>query len=140
MKNKVAKHESLLTRCVKPPFRILGRVRDFYVRSVTDCSGMISRASVMGGAFGPVNITPRSFSVSSLRSNNDEDLKELIRAAFQRGLREKLEMEIPQLQQLSKKSDMLPWSFTVGITEEKPELYPRSKSYVVLKKNGSKFW
>ncbi|KAF9602013.1 hypothetical protein IFM89_024770 [Coptis chinensis] len=54
MKNKVAKEESLFKRCVKAPFRVLGRTRDFYVRSETDCSGRISRASVMGGPVDPL--------------------------------------------------------------------------------------
>ncbi|KAF9621134.1 hypothetical protein IFM89_016628 [Coptis chinensis] len=156
MSNRAAKHESVFIRCVKAPFRILGRARDFYVRSLTDCSGRMSEASVIVGyPGGSVNIVPRSFSVNSSRSNDDEDIKELMRAASQRGLREKLEMEIQQLQQLSKKTDALPRSRTVAIgriDEDKPcdfdedlktkpdLLYPRSKSYAVSKKNTSKLW
>ncbi|KAL5706700.1 hypothetical protein ACHQM5_024833 [Ranunculus cassubicifolius] len=151
MNNKVAKLESKFTKCIKAPFRVLCKARDFYVRSLTDCSGQMS----YGGAVGQGNNLPRSYSVtSSTRSNDDEDLRELIREASQKGLVAQLEMEIrKQRQQQPTFTNKLPRSFTVGIGRidedkvydfedeytvvSKPELlYPRSKSVAATKRTS----
>ncbi|PIA29461.1 hypothetical protein AQUCO_06000069v1 [Aquilegia coerulea] len=144
-KKAVVKHEGKFIKCIKAPIRFLTKARDLYVNSLTDCTG---RMNAVGYPSGPVNMMPRSFSTSSSRSNDDEDFRELVRAASQRGLKEKIELEIRQ-QRGSKK---LPRSFTVGIgriDEDKAcdqfeddlkiksdLLYPRSKSYAVAKKPG----
>ncbi|KAF5192904.1 hypothetical protein FRX31_017508 [Thalictrum thalictroides] len=146
MSKKAVKHEGKFIKCVKAPIRLLTKARDFYVNSLTDCTG---RMNAVGYPTGPVNMMPRSFSTNSVRSNDDEDFRELIRAASQRGLREKIQLEIRQQQQGSKK---LPRSFTVGIgridedkaceqfeddLKVKSDLvYPRSKSYAVAKRPG----
>ncbi|PIA29462.1 hypothetical protein AQUCO_06000070v1 [Aquilegia coerulea] len=148
MRTNIAKHESKFTRFIKAPIRILGRARDLYVQSLSNCSGTMSYGT-LGFPSGPVSIMPRSFSVNSSRLNEDGDLKELMRAASQRSQREKLELEIRQIQQES--LTKLPRSYTVGIgridEEEacefeedlkvKPEfLYPRSKSHAVTKRTS----
>lgn len=116
--------------CVKAPIRLLGKARDMYVNSLTDCSGKMS----YGGAMGPTHLVPRSFSTSSSRSGDyDEDMRELVRAASQRGLMEKLELDIQQSQKASKK---LPRSFTVGfgrIDEDKPYDFPLENPKVAKK-------
>ncbi|KAF5205624.1 hypothetical protein FRX31_004790 [Thalictrum thalictroides] len=139
--NNIVKNESKFIRFIKAPLRILGRARDLYVQSLSNCSGTMSYGS-FGFPSGP--IMPRSFSVNSLRSNEDGELKELMRAASQRSQREKLEI---QQQSLTK----LPRSYTVGIgridedeacefeedLKVKPEfLYPRSKSHAVTKRTS----
>ncbi|KAK9097153.1 hypothetical protein Sjap_022650 [Stephania japonica] len=140
--------ESKLIRCVKAPMRALCSARDMYVRSMTQCAGRTSHTAAMGMGAGAVSSIPRSFSASSSRrSGEDEDLRELIRAASQKGLLSKIELEIrqKQQQQQQRKSEALPRSFTVGIgrideekasefDEEEPVvkprvLYPRSKTY-----------
>ncbi|KAL5700734.1 hypothetical protein ACHQM5_026143 [Ranunculus cassubicifolius] len=103
MRSKTAKKESTITKCVKAPFRFLGKVRDFYIRSVTDCSGQMS----YGMSSGQVKMMPRN---SSYRPN--EDINELVRAISQRCLREELEIKIREQEQSAKK---LPRSSTVGI-------------------------
>lgn len=76
---------SRLSRVLLAPIRALGRVRDFYVRSITDCAGHMSYGSGFG--YDSYNL-PRSFSVTSDRiSASDEDLRELIRAASQKQAR-----------------------------------------------------
>lgn len=140
MSKKAVKKESGFVKVVKAPYRALCRVGDFYVRSVTDCSGKMS----YGAAAGPSHGMPRNFSVSSSRSNRDEDLTDLIRAASQKGLKEKLEIEIKRIQEQSAKK--LPRSATVGIgriDEDNPvdfdEDYkiPRSRSAEDTKRRTS---
>ncbi|KAL5706701.1 hypothetical protein ACHQM5_024834 [Ranunculus cassubicifolius] len=139
MSKKTAKHENMFVKCVKAPYRVLCGARDFYVRMVMDCSGHMS----YGMAAGPTHMMPRNFSVKSSRSNQDEDINNLIRAASQRGLREKLELDIKRLPQNLK----LPRSSTVAIgridENEASEFdddiktdmtYPRSKSSAVTKR------
>ncbi|KAL5706702.1 hypothetical protein ACHQM5_024835 [Ranunculus cassubicifolius] len=130
MNKKPVKQENTFIKVVKAPIRFLGKARDLYVNSLTNCSGRMN----YGGAFGPANTIPRSYSNTSARSNDSEDLRELVRAASQRGLREKLEMEIKQQRQASKK---LPRSFTVGIQridEDKPFDFPEEDFKPVIKK------
>ncbi|KAJ3685452.1 hypothetical protein LUZ61_014616 [Rhynchospora tenuis] len=76
---------SRLSRLLLAPIRALGRVRDFYVRSITGCAGNMH----YGYGFGYDGYTlPRSFSVTSDHASaSDEDLRELIRAASQKHMR-----------------------------------------------------
>ncbi|KAF3333789.1 hypothetical protein FCM35_KLT01480 [Carex littledalei] len=77
--------QSRLSRVLLAPIRALGRVRDFYVRSITGCAGQMHYGSGIG--YDGYNL-PRSFSVSSDHvSASDEDLRELIRAASQKQTR-----------------------------------------------------
>lgn len=144
MSNKAAKRESKVTRCVKAPYRILCRARDFYVRSLTDFSGKMSYGIGVGGLN---SVVPRSFSVNSSRSYQEEDIRELMRVTYQRGQVEKVEMNIRKQQQSSMN---LPRSFTVGnigrIDEDKScrfdedfevrpkSMYSRSDSSAITKR------
>ncbi|XP_021284935.1 uncharacterized protein LOC110417070 [Herrania umbratica] len=143
-------------RFITVPFKMLGKARDLYVRSLSSCASTVSYGQSSGGYTGQYSGLPRSFSASSAASSNDnEDLRELIRAASVRSLGHRNEMEMflqQQLRQMGSKG--LPKSCSVGmgrIDEDKPcefeeeddvvvdkkqdFLYPRSKSYAVTKRS-----
>ncbi|GMI86511.1 hypothetical protein like AT4G37700 [Hibiscus trionum] len=87
MSKKVA-GESKLSRYVKAPIRILIKARDLYIKSMTEYSERISFGTVMGCPTGQVHGLSRSYSVGTTKSRNGEDdLRELIRAASTRSLR-----------------------------------------------------
>ncbi|XP_073005846.1 uncharacterized protein [Typha latifolia] len=67
------------SRCLRAPLRVLGRARDFYVRSMTGCAGHMNYGAPMG--YPALGSVPRSY---SMNSTSDDDLRELIRAASQR--------------------------------------------------------
>lgn len=154
MSKKDRKPESKLIRLLKSPIRVLIRARDFYIRSMTDCADRVSYGSVMGCPTGQVSSLPRSFSVNSTKSSSqDEDLRELIRAASTRSLGNKVQAEL-----LRRENSLapafgpkgVPRSFSVGIgkiDEDKPcefgedikvntEMFPRSRSHAVSKRPG----
>lgn len=80
MKGKGRSRKRLI-RLVTFPFTALCKARDFYVRSMTDCSGRVGVGNVAG--VGPMHggRLPKNFSVGSLRSNESEDFRELVRAS-----------------------------------------------------------
>lgn len=147
MSKKDRKPESKLIRLLKSPIRVLIRARDFYIRSMTDCADRVSYGSVMGCPTGQVSSLPRK------SSSQDEDLRELIRAASTRSLGNKVQAEL-----LRRENSLappvgpkgVPRSFSVGIgkiDEDKPcefgedikvhtEIFPRSRSYAVSKRPG----
>lgn len=91
MKNKVGR----LGRCLKVPFRVLSKALDFYVRSITYCSGRARCGS------SSVHGLPRNLSAGSSEStvqHTNEDFQELLRAAFTRILRDNNEIpaEVPR--------------------------------------------
>ncbi|KAK9284177.1 hypothetical protein L1049_025181 [Liquidambar formosana] len=147
--------ESKLSRCLKAPIRILTKARDFYIRSMLVCDG-----SVMGLPTGQVTTLPKSFSVNSSKSNNDEDLRELVRAASTRSLGKKVELDLLRRQQpVTGKSspasgpNNVPRSASVGIgridedapcefgedVKVKTDVYPRSRSYAVSSRRNGMF-
>ncbi|XAR57697.1 hypothetical protein NMG60_11025940 [Bertholletia excelsa] len=147
--------EGTLSRCLKAPFRFLGKFRDLYINSMTQCAGRVECGGAMGGPGTQISTQlPRNFSVSSERSTaKDEDLAELIRIASTRSLGNKVELELHRRQQQSQKAAAtgMPRSQTVGIgvgigriDEDAPcefgdvkvnaELCPRSRSYAVSKR------
>eukprot|EP00262_Sarcandra_glabra_P004910 TRINITY_DN16149_c0_g1_i1.p1 TRINITY_DN16149_c0_g1~~TRINITY_DN16149_c0_g1_i1.p1 ORF type:complete len:154 (+),score=14.88 TRINITY_DN16149_c0_g1_i1:149-610(+) len=145
-----AKRESKLSRCLKAPIRVLCKARDLYVNSLTGCAGRLNYDTVMGCPVGVVSTLPRSFSNTSSRASEDEDLRELIRAASQRNLVDKLGITNTNVQPKGSKG-VVPRSFSVGIgriDEDKPcdfkedfkvssdVLYPRSRSYAVSKRRS----
>nr|DAD25209.1 TPA_asm: hypothetical protein HUJ06_026673 [Nelumbo nucifera] len=85
---------SKLGQCIKAPFRILCKTRDFYVRSMTNCTS--SYGNVMGGPAVPIFNLPKSFNVNSSKSRENDDLRELIRVASKRSLENQTEMELKQ--------------------------------------------
>nr|GMD96400.1 serine carboxypeptidase-like 2 isoform X1 [Ipomoea batatas] len=80
MKGK-GRNRKRLIRLVTFPFTALCKARDFYVRSMTDCSGRVGVGNVAG--VGPMHggRLPKNFSVGSLRSNESDDFRELVRAS-----------------------------------------------------------
>ncbi|XP_022765949.1 uncharacterized protein LOC111310821 [Durio zibethinus] len=150
--------QNKFVRFITVPFRALGKARDLYVRSLTSCASSVSFGQGSGDYTGQYSGLPRSFSASSAISNDNEDLRELIRAASVRSLGHENEIEMflqEQLRQMRSKG--LPKSCSVGmgrIDEDKPcefeeneaavvekkkqdFLYPRSKSYAVTKRSVS---
>lgn len=65
------------------PIPYLTRARDFYVRKITQCAGNSSYVGI-AGAPGASMTLPKSFSTSSAGRVDDDDYRELIRAASQR--------------------------------------------------------
>ncbi|XP_019155870.1 PREDICTED: uncharacterized protein LOC109152676 [Ipomoea nil] len=80
MKGK-GRYRKRLMGIVALPFTALCKARDFYVRSMTDCSGRVGVGNVAG--MGPMHggRLPKNFSVGSLRSNESDDFRELVRAS-----------------------------------------------------------
>lgn len=81
-----ARHPGTFSRCIKAlsPIPYLTRARDFYVRKITQCAGNSSYVGI-AGAPGANMTLPKSFSTSSSYGRvDDDDYRELIRAASQR--------------------------------------------------------
>ncbi|XP_022720108.1 uncharacterized protein LOC111277905 [Durio zibethinus] len=160
MRSKGHSHNKFV-RFITVPFKALGKARDLYVRSLTRCASRVSYGQSSDEFTGQYSGLPRSFIAISEKSNYDnEDLRELIRAASVRSLGHRNEIEMFLQQQLGLKmgSKGLPKSCSVGmgrIDEDKPcefevndaavavvdkkqdFLYPRSKSYTVTKRSVS---
>ncbi|XVE95048.1 hypothetical protein REPUB_Repub02eG0062900 [Reevesia pubescens] len=146
-------------RFITVPFKALCKAKDLYVRSLTSCASRVSYGQSSGDYTGQYPGLPRSFSASSAISKDNEDLRELIRAASVRSLghSNEVEMFLQQQLRLQMGSKGLPKSSSVGmgrIDEEKScefeenddvvidkkkqgFLYPRSKSYAVTKTSVS---
>ncbi|KAF5456086.1 hypothetical protein F2P56_025598 [Juglans regia] len=146
MRSSKGQYQNKFMRFLTTPIRILGKARDIYVRRITDCATRVSYGQAMGCSAA----LPKSFSVSSSRSNDGDDLRELIRAASVRTLIESIDMDAILKQQgaaNSTGSKGLPKCSSVGmgkIDEDRPcdfegvgfgakadLLYPRSRSYAV---------
>ncbi|KAK9270504.1 hypothetical protein L1049_026084 [Liquidambar formosana] len=146
-------NQNRFVRIITMPFRVLGKARDFYVRSVTNCAHTVS----YGNTIGCPGDLPRSFSVCSSRTNNSEDFRELVRAASTSTLVDRIGMDMLLQQHMREAAAMgskvvVPRSCSVGmgkIDEDKPccdfgedtidgkngLFYPRSKSYAVTKRS-----
>ncbi|KAF5955493.1 hypothetical protein HYC85_008349 [Camellia sinensis] len=162
MRTKASNHNRFM-RFITIPIRALGKARDFYVRSITDCAERVSYGSAMGIQSGPIHSLPKSFSVSSSSrssSADSDDLRELIRVASTRRLGVDMDMDMQRRQmRRSTAAGVVPRSCSVGmgrIDEERPcefgdnnynsvnvrkELlvYPRSRSYAVTKTSAVAF-
>lgn len=74
-------------KCIRAisPIPYLARARDYYIRGMTQCAGMGSYVGV-AGAPGATIALPQSFTFnSSSLMDHDDDYRELIRAASQKG-------------------------------------------------------
>ncbi|OMO56437.1 hypothetical protein CCACVL1_26550 [Corchorus capsularis] len=165
MSNKKERKESKISRILKAPIRILIKARDFYIKSMTEYSDMLGHGTVLGCPTGQVSTLPRSYSTSSVKSSHgDDDLRELIRAASTRSLGNKIQLDLQRQQaaaaarQSPNKTtggpDNMPRSRSVGIgriDEDKPcdfeedvkvktNVFPRSRSYAVSKRNKGGFF
>ncbi|KAK9941801.1 hypothetical protein M0R45_007495 [Rubus argutus] len=74
-----AKKQNLLMRFISIPFRTLAKAKNFYIRGLEDCAGKVGGG---GGGYASSQVhLPRTFSVNSSGSNDDEDVRQLIRTA-----------------------------------------------------------
>lgn len=91
MKGDKTTPTKLISRYIKAPIRVLCKARDLYVRSLTDCSGMISYDAAMGCPAGVAYTLPTSFVVNSSMSREEEDLRALMLALSQKSTHEVVE-------------------------------------------------
>ncbi|XP_072971848.1 uncharacterized protein [Typha angustifolia] len=77
---------SILSKCIKAPIKALGRARDFYVNSLTGCSGRAQQAQVVGLGRGMVSRSQSNAFYRSATSSGENDARELVRAASNRSL------------------------------------------------------
>ncbi|KAI4316600.1 hypothetical protein L6164_024566 [Bauhinia variegata] len=141
-------NQSMLVRIIMSPIRALGKARDLYVRSITNCGDNMNYGGNFDAA-GRFAALPRSYSAATSRSDDGEDFRELMRAASARTMVNKIDMDLALRQQQQKqfgasKGLPLPKSSSVGMgrIDEDSELgesgavapdllYPRSRSYAV---------
>ncbi|KAK4860615.1 hypothetical protein QYF36_027324 [Acer negundo] len=77
-------NQNRFVRFITIPIRVLGKARDMYVKSLTDYAKGARYRNTTPGQFPTL---PKSFSVGPTRSNTDnEDYKELVRAASVRSM------------------------------------------------------
>ena len=150
MKTKAHSHNRFM-RIITLPIRFLGKAKDLYVKSLTDCAAR-GYGNNMGGPAG----MPRSFSYASSRSQENEDFRELMRAASANALGSGVDLHTllqqAALERSRSKTAAVPRSCSVGMTKidedgpcefgevnftNKADLmYPRSRSYAVPKRSG----
>ncbi|KAH7520320.1 uncharacterized protein LOC107425023 [Ziziphus jujuba] len=158
------KEEGKLRRIRKCVVRMLTKLRDSYMQGMAECSGKFDYGAAMACPTVPVANIPRSYSVSSTKSNNyeNEDFRELVRAASTKSLRGKVEADLLSKQRNSPLMagggvpNNMPRSCSVGfgpigrIDEDSPcefqgdfkvktDLYPRSRSYATSKRSINAF-
>lgn len=83
---KKSRKKNKFIRFVMIPFRVLGKARDLYVKSLTNYAERSSLSNSMGMSAGQFSTLPKSFSVGPARSTEKEDYSELLRAASVRSL------------------------------------------------------
>ncbi|XP_057504518.1 uncharacterized protein LOC130787987 [Actinidia eriantha] len=149
--DKKERKESKISRFFKAPFGVLSKFHDFYINSLTQCAGRAEFGGAMAGPTAQVSSSlPKSFSVSSSKASDDEDLRDLIRAASTRSLTNKVHLELLRRQQSPVADvEVVPrsQSAVIGrIDEDKScefeeedvkvntDVYPRSKSYAVSRR------
>lgn len=142
-----AHNQNRFMRIITLPIRVLGKAKDLYVRGMTNCATR-GYGNNMGGPAG----MPRSYSYASSRSNDNEDFRELVRAASANTLGHGVDLNALLQQSATEKSKVVPRSCSVGmarIDEDGPcndfgeinfkakadLMYPRSRSYAVTKRS-----
>ncbi|CBI19378.3 uncharacterized protein LOC104882520 [Vitis vinifera] len=141
-----AQSQNRFMRIITIPIRVLSKARDFYVRSLTDAAERVSRGNAMGCPGVHISTLPKSFSVSSSRSGDGEDVGSLSRSGSASSSSNRVDMNV-FLQPPKMGSRAAPRSCSVGmgrIDEDRPcdfeedsfnvkadFLYPRSRSYAV---------
>ncbi|GAA0140687.1 hypothetical protein Leryth_017168 [Lithospermum erythrorhizon] len=158
MKTKAQVPQNRFLRIVTIPVRALVKAKDFYVRSMINCT-----SGVGYGGMGTVHVAqlPRSFSARSSMSNESEDFIELVRAASGKGTLSKLDLQMYLQQQMMMQNNKgvagsrkMPRSASVAmgkIDEDAPfdfgedivevniktqMKYPRSRSYAPTQRNS----
>ncbi|GMH03198.1 hypothetical protein Nepgr_005037 [Nepenthes gracilis] len=85
-------HQSKFTRIISAPLKIFSKARDFYVETL---NGFADRPCYGGMGLGPSfagDPLPRSFSTNSMRSSENDDIKELMRAASTKALEDRIDL------------------------------------------------
>ena len=146
MRNR-GQNQRTFVRIITSPIRALYKARDFYIRSITNCGDQMNYSNPMDAA-GRFEALPRSYSVATARSDENEDYKDLVRAASARTMADRIDMDLILRQQREAADTKgLPKSSSVGmgrIDEDKAvdfaeangtavgsNFYPRSRSYAV---------
>ncbi|KAI3465246.1 hypothetical protein Pfo_021909 [Paulownia fortunei] len=151
MKSKASQQNRFL-RIITVPIRALCKARDFYVKSMTDYADRMNYGNVVAvPGTSQVSVLPKSFSVSSARSNySNEDFQELVRAASARGIGDRVELDSYIKQQMKMRSGsgggpraMPPRSSSVAmgrIDEDRPCCYfGEDNSNIISSKNEIKY-
>ncbi|XP_007042679.2 PREDICTED: uncharacterized protein LOC18608112 [Theobroma cacao] len=144
-KGRKAKKQSKLMKIVCSPIRLLSKARAFYVKNIEECAGGVGRG---GGVVCPAppaaSRLHKSFSVNSSKASDDEEFRQLLRAASKRGIDSKVQSSgMKRTTAGSGGMGMRSYSVGIGkigrIDEDKPcsfeeeeidaMLYPRSRSY-----------
>ena len=149
-----AQSQNRFMRIITIPIRVLSKARDFYVRSLRDAAERVSCGNAMGCPGAHISTLPKSFSVSSSRSSDGEDVGSLSRSVSASSSSNRVDMNV-FLQPPRMGSRAAPRSCSVGmgrIDEDRPcdfeedsfnvkpdFLYPRSRSYAVTNR-GVGFW
>ncbi|KAL2322855.1 hypothetical protein Fmac_027234 [Flemingia macrophylla] len=147
-KQKERRKESKLRQYLKAPLRFLRKARDMYVRGMVVCSAQFSYVDVyMGCPSGQLSSVPRSFSVNSASTSQD-DFKDLVRAASLRSygnrfdFREEAEIKMSRSRSLGIGTidENKPFEFDDGdVIKIRPNIYPRSKSYAARRGGAALF-
>jgi len=152
-------NQNMFVRIMCSPIRALGKARDAYVRSITNCGQNMSYGSYPMDGASKFSLSRSQSAATSRRSSSrrssaslegNEDFAELVRAASARTLGNRIDVDLvlkQQQQQQQKLHKGLPKSSSVGmakIDEDMPfdsfvegkvgfvaDSYPRSKSYAV---------
>ncbi|KAK7352494.1 hypothetical protein VNO80_17916 [Phaseolus coccineus] len=145
--------QNKLVWIITTPFRVLGKARDAYVRSITQCGHNMNYSNPVDAA-GKFQALPRSYSVATSRSDN-EDFAELLRAASARTLVDRIDVDLVLKQQaqaeaqsrplssnglpkstsvgMGRIDEDTPYDLSEGVVRGLPKSYPRSRSYAVGK-------
>ncbi|CAI9115883.1 OLC1v1016896C1 [Oldenlandia corymbosa var. corymbosa] len=93
-------HQNKFLRIITIPFRALGKARDLYVKSMTSYATKVGYGTNYMGTNSPsyATVLPKSFSANLSRADDNEDLRELIRAASARTVAEKMDINQLMLQ------------------------------------------
>ncbi|PON40317.1 hypothetical protein PanWU01x14_298040 [Parasponia andersonii] len=148
--------ESRIIRVMKAPLRALIKARDFYIKSMTECSCRFDYGTVIGCPTAQATTLPRSFSSSSTKSTNStDDYRILVKAASTNSLGNRIDLtDFVKKQQVQQQAirkspaNNLPRSRSIGfgrIDEDKPcefedtvevktDAYPRSRSHALHKR------
>ncbi|AES59298.1 hypothetical protein MtrunA17_Chr1g0152341 [Medicago truncatula] len=148
-------NQNMFVRIMCSPIRALGKARDAYVRSITNCGQNMSYGSYPMDGASKFSLSRSQSAATSRRSSasleGNEDFAELVRAASARTLGNRIDVDLvlkqQHQQQQQKLHKGLPKSSSVGmakIDEDMPfdsfvegkvgfvaDSYPRSKSYAV---------
>ena len=86
-----ASHRNKFMKILTTPIRALAKARDFYVKSMNSYADKVHYSAGPGWGSAPYSV-PRSFSTTSGRSSDEDDFKELVRAASTNTLGKRIDL------------------------------------------------